>query len=56
LLCRPILTQFAEDDLIAMFEVTMENEEIKVVQERHYQLVPASEVTRDDLTRYRNSS
>ena len=50
------LTQFAENDLIAMFEVTMENEEIRVVQEKHYRLVPASEVTPDDLTRYRNSA
>lgn len=56
LICRPILTQFAENDLIAMFEVTMENGEIKVVQERHYRLVPATEVTLDDLSRYRNSS
>ena len=56
LICRPILTQFAENDLIAMFEVTMENEEIRVVQERHYRLVPASEVTPEDLSRYRNST
>ncbi len=56
LICRPILTQFAENNLIAMFEVTMENEEIRVVQERHYRLVPASEVTSDDLIRYRNSA
>ena len=56
LICRPVLTQFAENDLIAMFEVTMENEEIRVVQEKHYRLVPASEVTPDDLTRYRNSA
>ena len=56
LLCRPILTQFAEGDLIAMFEVTMEDNEIRVVQERHYRLVPASEVTPEDLLRYRNSS
>ena len=55
LICRPILTQFAEDDLIAMFEVTMEEDEIKVVQERHYRLVPASGVTQEDLLRYRNS-
>ena len=56
LLCRPILTQFAEGDLIAMFEVTMEDNEIRVVQERHYRLVPASEVTPEDLLRYRNFS
>ena len=56
LICRPVLTQFAQGDLIAMFEVTMEEDEIRVVQERHYRLVPASEVTQDDLLRYRNSS
>ncbi|MCY4016919.1 MAG: endonuclease [Gammaproteobacteria bacterium] len=56
LICRPILTQFAENDLIAMFEVTMENDEIRIVQEKHYRLVPATEVTADDLARYRNSS
>ena len=55
LICRPILTQFAEDDLIAMFEVTMDDGEIRVVQERHYRLVPASEVTPEDLLLYRNS-
>ncbi len=53
LICRPVLTQFAQGDLIAMFEVTMEDGEIKVVQERHYRLVPASEVTAQDLARYR---
>ena len=56
LICRPILTQFAQDDLIAMFEVTMADGEIKVVQEKHYRLVPAAEVTPDDLLRYRNSA
>ena len=56
LICRPILTQFAKDDLIAMFEVTMQDGEVRVAQERHYRLVPASEVTPEDLTRYRNSA
>ena len=56
LICRPILTQFAQDDLIAMFEVALDQGEIKVVQEKHYRLVPASEVTSEDLLRYRNSA
>ncbi len=34
----------------------MENDEIRIVQERHYRLVPATEVTADDLARYRNST
>lgn len=56
LICRPILTQFAQDDLIAMFEVTTDDGEIKVVQEKHYRLVPAAKITPDDLSRYRNSA
>lgn len=56
LICRPILTQFAQDDLIAMFEAALDQGEIKVVQERHYRLVPASDVTPEDLLRYRNSA
>ena len=56
LICRPILTQFAQDDLIAMFEVAQDQGEIKVVQEKHYRLVLASDVTSDDLLRYRNSA
>ena len=56
LICRPILTQFAQDDLIAMFEVALDQDEIKVVQEKHYRLVPASEVTQADLLRYRDST
>ena len=56
LICRPILTQFAEGDLIAMFEVTRDDDDIKLVQQKHYRLVPASEVTQEDLLRYRNSA
>ena len=56
LICRPILTQFAQDDLIAMFEVALEDDQLKVVQEKHYRLVPATEVTQADLLRYRDSA
>lgn len=56
LICRPILTQFAEDDLIAMFEATMDDGEVRVVQEKHYRLVPAFEVTPEDLRRYRSTA
>ncbi len=56
LICRPVLAQFAADELIALFEVTLDDDEIRVVQEKHYRLVPASEITPADLLRYRNSS
>ncbi len=41
---RPILTQFAVDDLIAMFEMTTNHGEFKMVQEKHCRLVPSAEV------------
>ena len=34
----------------------MDDGKIKVVQENHYRLVPAAEVTADDLLRYRTSA
>ncbi|GGC95186.1 hypothetical protein [Aquisalinus flavus] len=41
---RAISAQFASDDVIAMFEVVIDNYEMKISRERHYKLVP-----RDDL-------
>lgn len=53
LICRPIGAQFMEDDVIALFEFEMEGDDLRVVSEKHYQLVPPDTVTDDDLTRYR---
>lgn len=47
---------FVQHDLIAMFEVALEDDQLKVGQEKHYRLVPASEVTHADLLRYRDSA
>lgn len=52
LICRAISTQFITGDLIALFELTVDGGELKVVEERHYQLVPASQISGDDLQRY----
>lgn len=52
LLCRPISAQFMEDNKIAMFELTAAGDEIKVVDERHYQLVPSDKITAADLKSY----
>lgn len=40
--CRPVSAQFMPDNRIAMFELTVEDDMVKVVEERHYKLVPAS--------------
>ncbi len=50
--CRIVSTQFIDEQLIAMFELSVEDEEIVVVEERHYRLVPASQIQSADLARY----
>lgn len=40
------------DDLIALFELTVEDDHVKVVEERHYRLVPADMISGDDLAAY----
>lgn len=52
LICRAISAQFMSDDKIALFELTVEDGDIKVVEERHYQLVPAADISVSDLKAY----
>lgn len=52
LTCRPISAQFMSDDVIAMFELALDSEDVKIVEERHYRLVPSDDITSDDLKRY----
>lgn len=54
LICRAVSAQFMSNDKIALFELTVEEGNIKVVEERHYQLVPASNITVDDFKTYNN--
>ena len=53
LICRAISTKFMADDLIALFELTVEDDHVKVVQEWHYRLVPADSISAEDLAAYR---
>ncbi len=41
--CRTIAAQFMDEEIIAMFELTERNDGIKVIEERHYRLVPTKE-------------
>lgn len=54
LICRPISAQFMSGTRIALFELAVEDDEIKIVEERHYRLVPAAEISPDDLRAYGN--
>jgi hypothetical protein len=40
------------DGTVALFELTIEEDEVKVVEERHYRLVPASDVDPEAVTTY----
>lgn len=51
--CRAIAAQFMEDEVIALFELTLQNDEIRVVEERHYRLVPAKMLNKEAIRDYR---
>jgi len=56
LITRAISTQFMENDLIALFELAVQDDQVKLVQERHYRLVPGHEISAKDLNSYKSLS
>lgn len=52
--CRAIAAQFMENGVIALFELTLQGNDIKVVEERHYRLVPANKVDSNAIRNYRD--
>ncbi|EKO3969478.1 endonuclease [Vibrio fluvialis] len=56
LITRAISAQFITDDKIAMFELTVDDDQIKLVKEHHYQLVSSNDISSDDLLFYRQNS
>lgn len=56
LVCRAISAQFMSENVIAMFELTVEDNEVKVLTERHYKLVASVKISNKDLQRYRHST
>jgi len=52
--CLPVSAQFMSDNRIAMFQLTIEDDFVKVVEERHYRLVPSTELDREAITNYRD--
>lgn len=51
--CRALSVQFMDDDIVAMFELTIEKDDVKVVEERHYRLVPADDLDQKAIRNYR---
>jgi len=56
LICRAVSAQFMTEERIAMFEFAVQDGEVKVVDEKHYQLVSASSISIDDLRQYASRS
>lgn len=52
LICRAVSAQFMSEQRIALFELAVQDGEIKVVDEKHYQLVPAKSISAKDLQQY----
>jgi hypothetical protein len=53
LVWRSVSAQFMDDERIAMFELTVQDGQVRVVDEKHYRLVPFGEIETDELRGYR---
>ena len=52
LICRPVSVHALSNSRIAMFELALHDDEVSIVDQKHYTLVPAAEITADDLRQY----
>jgi len=50
--CRPIAAQFMAGGTVALFELALIDSEVKVVEERHYRLVPADRLDQKAIRNY----
>lgn len=53
LICRPIAAQKMPGDVIALFEFAIQDDIVKIVSEKHYQLVEQSDLRVEELNQYR---
>lgn len=53
LICRPLAAQFVETNRIALFELEDGEDGVRICSEKHYRLVPADEMSLEDLAAYR---
>jgi hypothetical protein len=58
LVCRSVSAQFINMEnnrkKIAMFELAVEDDQVVIVEEKHYRLVPAAEISPEELRAYGN--
>lgn len=51
--CKAVAAQFMTDDVVALFELTLQDNEVRVVDEKHYRLVPWGELDLRAIASYR---
>lgn len=51
--CRAIAAQFMDGGIVALFELALQDDEVRVADERHYQLVPAAQLDQRAIRDYR---
>jgi hypothetical protein len=51
--CRAISAQFMTDERVAVFELAVQDDMVRVVEERHYKLVPATALDQKAIVDYR---
>ena len=56
LVCLPVAAQFMAANVIALFRFVMQDNVVRKATEKHYQLVPESDLSSDELDRYRQQS
>ncbi len=52
LVCRPVSVHALSDNRIAMFELTLDDGDVRVVDQKHYTLVSSADISAEDLRRY----
>lgn len=53
LICRPVCVHMMGAGIVALLEFDQNDDDIRIVEEKHYRLVPPEDVSDEDLTRYR---
>ena len=52
-IARPVSAQFMSGDIIALFELNFDGNDVSIVQERHYRLASAATISESELLAYR---
>lgn len=56
LICRAIAAQFIDSNKISIFEFILQDDDVKKVSERHYELVLSTDITDEELAQYNQLS